>query len=301
MNHAVLNDMMDKIKDENILNLIIVKDREIIVDYNKKDEYKKRSFKINSCTKSIISALIGIALDNRHIKDVTQPISDFFPELNGNDVDSRKKDITVEHLLTMTSGISWPEFGNWEFITSLVNSHDWVKFILDRPMAHEPGKAFNYSSGGSHLLSAIISRTTGISAFEYAQKHIFNPLNIDNITWMFDPHGNSNGGFGIEMSPYDMVKIGILYLNKGKKEKNSLIPEYWINESLKPNILASRALGHYGYQWWIKDFGYFAMGNGGQFIFVIPNMNIVAVFISDNYKDSFRPIYYMKKYVMRMF
>lgn len=309
MEQAIFNDMMNKIKDENILNFVVVKDGKIVIDYNKKDEYKNRRFKINSCTKSIISALIGIAIKNKQIQGVHQPISDFFPELETSDVNGRKKDITIHHLLTMTSGISWPEFGNWEFISDLVNSDDWVKFVLDRPMAHNPGEVFNYNSGGSHLLSAIISRATGMNAHEYANRHIFEPLGIENITWMSDPQGNSNGGFGIEMSAYDMAKIGTLYLKKGKKEKDSLIPEYWINESLEPRILASRALGHYGYQWWIKNLSskeikhtaYFAMGNGGQFIFVIPSMDMVAVFISDNYQDSFRPIYYMKKHVIRMF
>jgi len=309
MKQTIFKDMMEKVKDENIMNLVIIKDGEIVVDYSKKDEYKNKIFKINSCTKSIVSALIGIAIENKHIKGVQQPISDFFPELKSKDVDERKKEITLYHLLTMTSGLSWPEFGNWDFITSLVNSNDWVKFILDRPMAHSPGQVFNYSSAGSHLLSAIISKATGMSSFEYAQRHIFEPLGIDNITWMSDPQGNSNGGFGIEMSAYNMSKIGSLYLKKGKLKDVSLIPEHWITESLEPKVLASKALGYYGYQWWIKDLSfkeinhtaYFAMGNGGQFIFVIPSMNMVAVFISDNYEDSFRPIYYMKKYVLKMF
>lgn len=301
MDNVMFDDMIDRIGNENILNLVILKDGQIAVDYNKDNDYKEKIFKINSCTKSIVSALIGIAIDNKLIEGVHQPISDFFPELKTDDVDKRKKDITIYHLLTMTSGISWPEFGNWEFITRLVNSNNWVEFILNRPMKHNPDEIFNYSSGGSHLLSAIISKATGMNAHAYAQKHIFEPLEIKNLTWMFDPQGNSNGGFGIEMSAYDMAKIGSLYLNKGKTEKDSLIPEYWINESTEPKISVSRALGYYGYQWWIKDFAYFAMGNGGQFIFVVPSMNMVAVFVSDNYEDSFRPIYYMKKYVLRMF
>ncbi|WP_352418081.1 serine hydrolase [Proteiniborus sp.] len=309
MEQAIFNDMMNNIKDENILNFVVVKDGKIVIDYNKKDEYKNKRFKVNSCTKSIISALIGIAIENKQIQDVHQPISDFFPEIKISGVDNRKRGITIHHLLTMTSGISWPEFGNWEFITHLVNSDNWLKFILDRPMEHNPGEIFNYSSGGSHLLSAIISKTTGMSAHSYAQKHIFEPLEIKSLTWMSDPQGNNNGGFGIEMSAYDMAKIGSLYLSKGKLEKDSLIPENWINESLEPKVLVSKALGYYGYQWWVKDLTvkgtsnttYFAMGNGGQFILVIPSMNMVAVFISDNYEDSFRPIYYMKKYVLRMF
>jgi len=301
MNKAILKDMTDRIKDENILNLIIMKDGEIIVDYNKREEYKRKLFKINSCTKSIVSALIGIAIENNEIENVNQPISDFFPELKDTIDYEKKKDIKLHHLLTMTSGLSWPEYGNWEFLNNLVNSSNWVKFILDRPIANNPGEVFNYNSGASHLLSAIISRSTGMNSYEYADKHIFKPLDIENITWMSDPQGNSSGGFGIEMSAYDLVKIGALYLNKGRKENSSLIPEHWIDESTKPKVFVSKSLGHYGYQWWIKDFGYYAMGNGGQFIFVIPDMNLVSVFISDNYKDSFRPIYYFKKYVLKMF
>lgn len=309
MNQTLFKDMMDKIKDEDILNLVIIRDGKIVVDYNKKDEYKERNFRINSCTKSIISALIGIAIENKLIKNISQPISDFFPELKTKDVDERKKNITIYHLLTMTSGLSWSEFGNWDFITNLANSSNWVKFILDRPMAHSPGEVFNYNSGGSHLLSAIISKAADMSSYEYAQKHIFEPLDIDNIAWMSDPQGNNNGGFGIEMSAYDMAKIGSLYLNNGIDKDSSLIPEYWVKESLEPKVLVSKSLGYYGYQWWIKDLSsketsattYFAMGNGGQFIFIVPSMNMVAVFVSDNYKDSFRPIYYMKKYILQMF
>lgn len=309
MDQAIFNDLIDRINNENILNLVVVKDGKAVVDHNKKDEYKGKRFKINSCTKSIVSALIGIAIDNKLIEGIHQPISDFFSELRANEVDKRKKDITIYHLLTMTSGISWPEFGNWGFISSLVSSSNWIKFVLNRPMEHNPGESFNYNSGGSHLLSAIISKATGMDAYAYARKHIFEPLGIEDLTWMSDPQGNSNGGFGIEMSAYDMAKIGNLYLNKGKAEKNSLISEFWINESLESRMLVSKSLGYYGYQWWIKDLtfkgtsitAYYAMGNGGQFIFVIPKMNMVTVFISDNYKDSFRPIYYMKKYILRMF
>ena len=309
MNEILFEDLINRIKKENILNLVIMKDEEIVADYNKKDEYKESKFIINSCTKSIISALIGIAISEGLILGVNQPISDYFPELKEDSVDKRKKDITIYHLLTMSSGISWPEFNNWAFISELMQSHNWVNFILDRPMEANPGERFNYSSGGSHLLSAIISRSTGMNAYTFAQKHLFKPLGINNITWMSDPQGNSNGGFGIAMSAYDMVKIGKLYLDMGKYGDAYLIPKEWVRESLKPGMLASKAMGNYGYQWWMKDFKYpteivtvyFAMGNGGQFNFVVPSKNMVAVFISDNYEDSFRPLYYLRKYILKMF
>lgn len=312
MNENLFEDLISRITNENILNLVVMKDDEIVIDYNKKDEYKGCNFIINSCTKSIISALIGIAIDEGLILGVNQPISDFFPELKRDDInerDERKKDITIYHLLTMSSGISWPEFNNWSFISELMQSDNWVEFILNRPMESIPGENFNYSSGGSHLLSAIISKATGMNAYEYATKRLFGPLGIKDITWMSDPQDNSNGGFGIEMSAYDMIKIGRLYLDMGKYENVSLIPESWIKESLKPGMLASKVMANYGYQWWMKDFKYpkevftvyFAMGNGGQFIFVVPAKNMVVAFISDNYDDSFRPLYYLRKFILKMF
>lgn len=309
MDKNLLDDMIRRVEKENILNLVVLKDGKIVIDYNKKDEFKGKAFKINSCTKSIVSALIGIAMKEKLIDNVSQPISDFFPELKSPNIDKRKKEITLYHLLTMTSGFSWPEYGNWQFISDLINSQNWVDFVLNRNMITSPNEVFNYNSGTSHLLSVIISRAAGMNAFEYGKKHIFEPLKIENINWITDPQGNSSGGFGIEMSAYDMIKIGNLYLNKGKFEGVQIIPEDWINESIKPRIMTQKSFGQYGYQWWVKNVRikgetvalYFAMGIGGQFIFVVPNLNMVAVFISNNYQDSFRPVYYMRKYILKMF
>lgn len=267
-----------KIKD-----IVVMEQGRLLWEWH--DKAADRVGAIYSCTKSILSALIGIAIAQGHIGSLEQPISDYFESIRRS-TDERKRAITLKHLLTMTPGLEWPDFDKpyW----SMKRKEDWIAFILDQPMAHEPGEAFTYNSGGSHLLSAILTQATGLSAFDYAQRELFGRLEFRRPRWN-SSGGISEGGAGLHLSSVDMAKFGQLYLQRGRWNGEQLLPEGWVEQSTavhhkgllhyEPPIF-----GEYGYHWWLSaeehngaaDL-FFAKGYGGQYIFVIPPLDLVAV------------------------
>ncbi|KOP80523.1 6-aminohexanoate hydrolase [Lysinibacillus sp. FJAT-14745] len=268
------------------------------------------SHHVASVTKSVLSALIGIAIDKGYIKSVEQKVLDFFPEYI---LDAKKRDITLRHLLTMT--VPYP-FEDWhEPLDILCQQQDWVKYTLD--IMGEKGEvgAFKYSTAGAHLLSAIITRSTGKSARAFANEHLFTPLGMKEIPdyrmdaygfddlfgknvkgWVQDPRGNSTGGWGLTLTTRDMARFGYLYLNKGVWGNNEVLPESWICESTELNN------NNYGYLWWLRQEDglstYSAIGDGGNIICCIPKMNMVVAITSDfmmNPRDRW-PL--MKEYII---
>jgi CubicO group peptidase (beta-lactamase class C family) len=160
-------------------------------------------------------------------------------------------------------------------------SDDWVQFVLDLPMLEEPGNKFEYCNGASLLLSAVVQEKTDQSAFEFAKEHLFGPLGISDTTWPSTPQGITIGWSDLHLRPQDMAKIGYLYLNEGQWDGQQIVPGDWVQSSRKKHISATLQDG-YGYQWWVDDSGYYmALGYAGQFIFVIPEKDMVVVFVSD--------------------
>ncbi len=231
-----------------------------------------------SCTKSFVSALVGIAIDKGYITDVSQPVLGFFPDKKFEKTDSRKKAMKLEDLLTMTSGLGWTE-GDPAYRELYVSSRDWVKFILGLPMVAAPGKVFNYSSANSHILSAILQKKTEKNTYDFARAQLFAPLGIGNPGWDRDPSGSPIGGWGLKLAPRDMAKLGYLYLHEGVWEGKQVVPSAWVRNSTRPHIAADGAL-QYGYQWWISPQGqwFAALGRFGQSIFVVPSLDLVVVF-----------------------
>lgn len=250
-------------------------------------------FQVFSCTKSVTSALVGIAREEGAIRSVDQKMTDFFPEWALPDIDQRKQEVTLKHVLTMTSGLAWNELNytspNGIFTQWIMNS-DWVQFVLDRPLSDNPGEKFNYSTGSSHLLTAALRRTTGKTPMEYAKEHVFGPLGITNIRWQADPAGTQCGGFGLHMTARDMAKFGYLFLNRGLWDGRRLVPESWVDESTASHVKVGGPL-EYGYQWWITGVPgtgermFIALGYGNQAIFVIPSLDIVAAVTSFTPRD----------------
>jgi CubicO group peptidase (beta-lactamase class C family) len=235
---------------------------------------------IQSCTKSFTSALVGIAIAQGAIDGVNHKVLDMFPGRISANNDARKRTITLRSLLTMSSGLDWPTRGLAEALShQLAQSRDWVQFVLDRPMAQAPGTLFNYNSGGSHILSAVIKESTGMNALAFARKNLFTPLGITDAFWAADPTGINTGGWGLELTPRDMAKFGYLFLNNGFWEGRSIVPAAWIEDSTAAQI-DSRNVGYrYGYQWWVHPSGFYAArGYGGQAIFVVPKQDLVVVF-----------------------
>ena len=234
-----------------------------------------------SVTKSFTSALVGIARADGAIADLDQAMLDYFPDYSPAEKES-KQTITLQHLLTMTSGLHWPEDIAYGTTLNPVNqmsrSDDWVNFILEQPLETQPGTQFNYSSGDSHLLSAIVQQATGDTTLQLAEERLFAPLGIADYWWREDPQKIASGGFGLHLTPYDMAKFGFLYLQNGLWEREQLIPSDWVEDSPTAHIPADS--GHdYGYQWWVySDPDTFAArGSGGQWISVIPDKQLVVV------------------------
>jgi len=240
---------------------------------------------VYSVTKSFISTLIGIAIEEGYIESVNQKILDFFVNVTVPNIEL-KENITLSHLLTMTSGISWREsdisyFSPENSFSQMTGSANWVDFVLSRTMVEEPGTIFNYNSGGSHLLSAIIEKATNKSTFVYANEHIFGPLGFSDAFWSQDPQGIYFGGANLQLLPMDMAKFGFLYLNNGTWNGTQIVPEEWILHSSNDTVTLTDWTS-YGYQWWVypQINSYLALGWAGQIIYVIPDHDIVTVFTS---------------------
>jgi CubicO group peptidase (beta-lactamase class C family) len=236
-----------------------------------------------SVTKSFTSALVGIAIENGFIKDVDQKVVDFFPEWTIKNLDHRKQALTIEHLLTMSCGFEWEGPDD--------NLHTWgeanrsgnpVKYVLDQPMASDPGTEWVYNGGCSHILSAILTKTTGLSTLGFARKYLFEPLGITEVRWPLDPQGIYYGGQDIWLTPRDMAKFGQLFLDNGFWEGQQIIPAEWVARSAENHM--SNWVGGYGYQWWTfpQSEIFYASGAYEQRIYVIPELDMVVVFTANN-------------------
>ena len=283
MDSVKLLKVLNVLKNNNINSVTIIRNGHMVLDVYPHPNKKNTRHGIYSCTKSIISALIGIAIDEGYIKSIDTPIIDFFPERQIANLDENKKLITLRHLLIMSSGLDSKESreDNYEGYHKMFESPDWVQYVLDFPMNREPGKKFYYSTCGSFLLSAIISKTTGMSAGEYAKQKLFGPLGITDYVWLSNHDGIPLGGSTISMTPLDMAKIGYLYLKNGIWNDERIISEKWIAESTREHIKVDNFTFYkYAYHWWRIDTSYAAIGYGGQYIIVNPSMNIVVVITS---------------------
>lgn len=234
---------------------------------------------VRSVTKSVMSTLIGIAIDEKIFQDIDESIAKYIPNTPLD-----KRQVTIRHLLTMTSGIQWSEGqGNSEF-NRWVTSPNEMEYVLVKPVDHKPGTVWNYNSGAYHLLSVILTNASGMSTWEFAQKYLFQPIGIEETRWEKHADGYYNGGAGLELKPRDMIKIGQLYMNEGRANGKQVISNEYIIHATRiqqPN----RAFEEdgYGYGWWIggdKELdvqGYMAQGYGGQTILVIPKQKLIIV------------------------
>lgn len=238
-----------------------------------------------SVTKSVVSSLIGIAIDQGFIDNTSQLLLDFFPDRTITNLSAWKDTITLEDVLRMRSGFDWDEdnYTSFNDFFGMTTSTDWAQYVLDRPMAYEPGSAFYYNSGNSHLLAHIINVTTGMTPLAFADQYLFGPLGITRRAWTGDPQGIHFGGSNLALTPRDMAKFGLLFINNGTWDGQQIVSSDWVNKSNQGPATTYYQVS-YGYQWWIDDDDewYSARGYNGQFIYVIPEHDIVVVFSSDN-------------------
>ena len=238
---------------------------------------------IKSASKSVISALVGIALAKGDLRDVRQPLSDLLPaETRG--LDTAHTAITVEDLLTMRTGLQSTSFDQYG---AFVSSRNWVRHALTRPVVAPRGEAgpMIYSTGSTHILSAVLTRATKRSTWAFARSALA-PLGIRLRSWTTDPQGVYFGGNEMRMTPREMLAFGRMYLNGGRApDGTQVLPRAWIDSSWVRRTTSGWSGNAYGYGWWIREASghpvYFAWGYGGQFIFVVPSASMVVVATSD--------------------
>ncbi|CAH0119263.1 hypothetical protein PAE9249_01762 [Paenibacillus sp. CECT 9249] len=309
MNPLYLQEMERKMKSKKLLSCCIAINETVAFRYDRDPHSANRLHKINSCTKSILSALVGIAVEQGIIPGLHTPISRYFPVLD-KDKDHRKREITIDHLLTMTAGFKWEEYRKRVSYPAMIRSKDWVQYTLKQPLIANPGESMVYNSGCSHLLAAILRQTSGMNVSDYARTHLFAPLGFGEYYWEEDPQGMSIGGFGLHLSIRDMVKFGLLYANNGQWKGKRLIGEDWVKRTTAPLHLTYEQVGYYGRHWWASSFRagdgqetreeryFFALGYGGQYIIVVPSRHMVVAIASDNFKRSSRPVDYFREYIV---
>ncbi len=261
-----------------------------------------------SASKAITSALVGIAIDQGFIESVDTPVLPYFPEYEGDieNWDSRKENITLAHLLSMTSGVR----GNED---AMYPTDDWIKFYLDQPLVAEPGSTFSYATSGVVTLGNVITRASDLRVPAFTDTYLFKPMGITEYRW---PITNSRGnqglamtGGGLNLRPRDMLKFGQLYLDGGVWQGKRLISADWIEQSTQKHATSNLYGEDFGYLWRMIDRevngqpvrSFEAWGNGGQFIMVFPAFDLVAVFTGENYgkfPDMERPFELIDRYIL---
>lgn len=284
---AMLGDA--KQKKLNLHSLLVIRGGYIVSETYFRSYDQNSQHEIYSCTKSFISTLVGIAIDKGYISGVNLPIVDSFPGRSFENMDARKQTMTLENLLTMTSGLAWDDVDTT--IGKLYRSGDWVKFVLDTPMTVPPGTKFNYCSGCSHVMSALLQQKTGMKTRDFAQQVLFEPLGISNANWSTDSTGIPIGGWGLQITARDMAKLGFLYLHNGNWDGQQIVSSGWVDAATQQHTGTDTDRG-YGYQWWTYPslHAYTALGRYGQTIFVIPDLDLIVVTTAmlDNHDEIFR-------------
>jgi len=268
--------------------LVVIRKGTLIAERYFHGQTMYRANHIHSASKSFISSLVGIALRENFIQNLDQKMMDFFPEYASSTLDPRKYQITLRHLLTMRAGFAWEETA--PYLEEYLASPDWVKYALNLPLRYDPGQVFHYSSIQTNLLSAILTKASGMSTKALAEKHVYGPLGISFPQWYQDPQGYYLGAHAMYISPRDMARFGYLYLQNGRIDLQQIVPAAWIEESRQCtgrsgwNWASLRNQG-YGYHWWMGNLGgydiFFAAGKGGQFIITVPELEMVVVTTSD--------------------
>ncbi len=267
-----------------LYSLLVSRRGEIVLERYFNGTRSGRPANVKSVSKSIVSALVGVAIERGLVPGPDTPIRTYFPELT-KDRDDRKLRITIEDLLTMRSGLestSNRNYGRW------VQSQNWVQHALTKPLVAMPGTQMEYSTGNTHLLSAILTKATKTSTWQFAQDALAKPLGFTLARWPQDPQGIYFGGNDMLLTPRQMLVFGELYLRRGRvkgsdpfTEMHQVVPEKWIEQSFVPRGTSPISGQRYGYGWWMRELAghqaYFAWGFGGQYIIVVPDLDLVVV------------------------
>jgi len=266
-------------------SLLIVRHGELVYEkYFRSISKPERAVAIYSVTKSVLSALVGIALDQGVLDSLDHTVIEYFPEYFYPQTDPRMAQVTLRDLLTMSAGFLWAENGPIE--AEWLASDNWVEAAINLEFSEQPGTVFTYSSANTQLLSAILTQLTGEPLRDYAQRNLFTPLGIPDNRWHWttDNQGYAIGGFAMHLRPRDMARFGYLYLNQGYWDGQQIISPEWVQQSTSSQIDTGGG-DDYGYLWWIHPWpdqpAFEALGYGGQSIYVAPSLDLVVVVTSE--------------------
>lgn len=291
----------------NIHSLLILKDNKLVLEEYFYSYTAYKPHRIHSVTKSITSALTGIAIDKNLITDINKPVWEYFTDWDKAKWVSQKYDIGLKHLLSMSAGLEWkgltPNESNDDI--DMYKTGDYFGFLLNKNQKFTPGTNFTYNNGLSIMLGHIIEKVSALSIDSFSRKFLFNDLAISNYSWDIDDNGITRMDGGLKMRPVDMLKFGQLYLNEGTWNGKQLISKNWIVNSTSEKLgLSDRG---YAYHWWTKDYSvngtlfrtYYALGHGEQAIIIIPEVKLVFVMTAGNYMQvEKRPFEIMAQYIL---
>jgi CubicO group peptidase (beta-lactamase class C family) len=278
-----LADLLEDVRAKSLPlhSLLLIRRGQLILNASVYPYSPEASHDVASVTKSITSLLIGIAIDKGFIENVRQPVVSLLPAAVRGKPDAQRQAMTVEHLLTMTSGLDCGFEPGERELAAMRRSDDWPAFAFALPMRARAGTQYAYCSCNNHLLSAILSARTGGSALAFARTHLFDPLGISTASWPADRQGRSHGWGDLHLFPQDLAKIGELYRNGGTWKGRRLVSESWVRRSTRPHVPVRDGVA-YGYSWWINTKRtpaiYEAVGRGGQRVAVVPDKELVIVF-----------------------
>jgi CubicO group peptidase (beta-lactamase class C family) len=268
--------------------ILVIKNGYIVAEKYYNGYNKEIAHNVKSVSKSFLSALTGIALRDGHISNLSLKMLDFFPEYVNSSIDKRKHKITIRHLLMMRAGID-DERNNYG---QIYNSSNWIKTTIEFPLTYEPGSTFSYNTFQTHLLSAIITKASEMNTMEFAREYLLAPMNIDVDQWQQGPQGYYFGGNNMYFTPRNMASLGYLYMNNGSLNGIQIVPQEWVEESLKNytqftgNNWGDLKNVNYGYLWWLGEINnhavFLAVGYGGQFVINCPDLNMIVVTTADN-------------------
>jgi CubicO group peptidase (beta-lactamase class C family) len=277
----------------NIHSLLIFRNNKLVSESYFDGWNRGRLHTLRSATKSFNSTLIGIALDQNKLSNINQKVFDFFPEYSTLN-NAQKQNMTIEHLLTMSSGFQWNQTTTDPKIndeTGMEKSNNWIEYTLRKDIVTTPGTSFFYNSGCSNLLAGITKKSTGDHADVFAEKYLFAQLKIANYFWRKQKDGYCNAGYGLLLTPRDMSKLGQVFLDSGKWKGIQIVSSSWVIKATSTFFGNEENENGYAYQWWTAKYNinsktvrvFSARGNGGQYIFVVPSLNAVITFTGGNF------------------
>lgn len=284
-----------KTGDHEIHSIVLVKDNQIVIEEYFSENTIEKQHDIRSATKSVTSLLMGIAIDRGIIGSLDDPITKYLKYPLQKKIDREKGQITIQHLLTMSTGL---DCNDWDKKSKgqedkIYRKKNWLQYFMNLPLINEPGSVSNYCTMGQVLAMEIISQAAGMSIEAFAEQYLFKPMNITNISWGHTSKRNmAPSGKRLYMTSRDMAKIGQLVLNKGKWYESQLVSEEWVNKSISRHTQISGI--DYGYLWWSIPFkinnrttnSTVATGNGGQYIFIFPEFDLIIVFTGGAYNSQ---------------